>query len=87
MQLQSKRDFVNMSIFSCLVRFSFILNCTLFAKTFSGSSLALLISDYFIHFDLPMISTNLDKGHAFFMPSKSLFLVLFVSRTFDSNNG
>ena len=60
-----------MSIFSSLVRFLFILNCALFAKTFLGSFLALLISDSFLHFHLPMTSTNLDKGHTFLMLSKS----------------
>ena len=43
---------------------------------FSGSSLALLILDSFLYFDLPMILTNIDKGHAFFIPSKSSFFLL-----------
>ena len=63
-----------MSTFSCLVRFSFMLNCARFAKMFSGSSFALLISDSFLHFDLPSFQQILTKGMLFSCPQKVHFL-------------
>ena len=74
MELHVEEIFLNKPIFSGLDRFSFMLNYAFFAKMFSGSFLALLISDSFVHFDLPRISKNLDKGHAFLCPQKVHFL-------------
>ena len=74
MELHVEEIFLNKPIFSGLDRFSFMLNYVFFAKMFSGSFLALLISDSFVHFDLPRISKNLDKGHAFLCPQKVHFL-------------